>query len=241
MTYFNVPTPAIINPVDNKRVIYIGGSHGSGKSTLIDDLKMYDRRRVREQLAHMEGLTDNINRQIWRATLHCIEHRENLVYASTQPENSVVIGDRSFLDDFIYMSSFVKLGWMTENERDRMIAIENLIYKNSNTPKPENFIILVPPLDWNIERIEERWQAGQPPKWCEMNFDYLKVVRNEFESLEFATNNNILSHLNILIIKTTDRKERIHKIKEWLHKNSLDDFITEGRTYVEGSRSYSGS
>lgn len=229
--YTHFPPPAYeFNPKDNERIIYLCGPHGVGKSTMVEDLKSYDRGRVREQIAHMESLTENMSRQIWRMTLHCVEHRENLVYAASQPENSVVIGDRCYLDDQAYISAFEQLGWMTPEQCQNIFELTDIIYKNSNTPKPNNFIILLPPLDWNIERIKERWNNGERFKWCEENFDYLKVVRSEFEKLSFLRK-------NVLTIRDTSREKRVHRVKEWLIKNKLDNFIVEGRSFVEGVKS----
>ena len=124
MTCEITPPPGYkFNPADNERVIYLCGPHGVGKSTLIEDLKKYDAERIREQIAHMESLEDNMSRQIWRSALHCIEHRENLVYAAKQPENSVVVGDRCWFDDQAYVHAFAELGWITASERDRIMEL----------------------------------------------------------------------------------------------------------------------
>jgi len=193
------------------------------------DLRFYDSDRVREQLTHYDALQEQVTRQLWRAALHCIEHRENLNYAKFQPGNSVVIGDRCFLDDVAYIRAFKKLGWMTTKECKSVFSMTDDIYKKSGTPRPERFVILLPPLDWNIDRIQERWGKGEDAKWCELNFDYLKVVRDEFEKCaEFLT-----SKKQVKVIRETDRKKRIDSVKEWLNEKDLDDFIVEGKIFVE--------
>lgn len=210
---------------DNKRVIYICGPHGVGKSTLFTDLKFYDAERVREQLTHYDALQENMTRQLWRSSLHCIEHRENLNYVKNQPDNTVVIGDRCFLDDIAYVNAFVKLGWMTAQERDKLFSLTDDIYDKTGTPKPEMFIILLPPYEWNVERIMERWSKGEDAKWCEMNFEYLKAVRDEFSGMmHFGISNTITE---------TDREGRILEVKRWLNENDLQDFIVEGKVFVE--------
>jgi thymidylate kinase len=219
-----------LNPEDNNRVIYICGAHGSGKSTLIEDLKVAQLGKLREQLGHMESLEENISRQIWRAGLHCIEHRENLAYASTLPKGAVVIGDRCDLDDLAYTSAFVELGWLGKEEFLNLRELAEATYKLSGTPKPKRFIILTPPLDWNIARIEERWKNGERVKWNEDNYTYLEAVMNQYQSLAFATG-------GALSVGETDREERVVKIKKWLAEAKEEDFIVEGRTYTEGVRS----
>jgi len=225
------PPPFVFNREDNKRVIYICGPHGVGKSTLMNDLKFFDRERVREQLTHYDALQEQVTRQIWRAALHCIEHRENLAYAQKQPPKSVVIGDRCFLDDIAYIRAFKKLKWMTPKECRNVFSMTDDIYKKSGTPKPEMFILLLPPFEWNKERIEERWNRGEEPKWCELNFDYLQVVREEFSNLaEFIGKKG---KQRLVVISETDRLARIKKVKEWINENDLEDFIVEGKTFVE--------
>jgi thymidylate kinase len=224
------PPPSFkFNIEDNKRIIYICGPHGVGKSTLMKDLAFYNIERIREQLTHYDALQENVTRQIWRAALHCVEHRENLNYAQSQPPNSVVIGDRCFIDDMCYMRAFVKIGWLTEKERKNMFSLEDDVYKKSETPKPVRFIFLIPPLDWNIARITERWNNNEPAKWCEHNFGYLQVVRNEFENCaQYLTKKK-----QVKVIRETDRKQRINKVKEWINENDLEDFIVEGTVFVE--------
>lgn len=217
---------------DNKKILYVCGPHGAGKSTLFNDLKQYKNTRIQEQIAHMESLEENLQRQIWRTALHCIEHRENLVCAASLPENSVVVGDRCLLDDEAYVKAFEKLGWMTSSQCQYIFDLVELTYKD--TPKPENFVILLPPLDWNIERIIERWNKGEEAKWCEHNFEYLEVVRKEFKTLS-------MSNRNILTITETNREDRIKRVKEWLVKNNLNDFIVEGRLYIEADYQSGGS
>jgi thymidylate kinase len=221
----------------NKQVVYLCGPHGVGKSTLIEDLKQFDMGRVKEQIAHMEGLTDNVSRQVWRNALHCVEHRENLAYAMTQSPKSVVIGDRCFLDDMAYVNTCVEMGWLAPEYRKGIFDNAEYQYTMSLTPKPERFIVLLPPMDWNIERIEERWREGIPAKWCEKNFNYLGVVRQSFE--ELATNPQLSDQ--ITVVRETTRKGRVDRIKKWLNDHDLEDFIVEGRTYIEGVRSWTGS
>ncbi len=218
----------------NKQIVYLCGPHGVGKSTLIDDLKQFDMGRVKEQIAHMEGLTDNVSRQIWRNALHCVEHRENLAYAMTQPPKSVVIGDRCCVDDKAYVNACVKMGWLPSEYREGIFSNADFQYELSKTPKPERFIFLLPPIDWNIARIEERWHEGII-KWCERNFTYLGAVRDSFEALAMEMPDQVT------VVRETDRKGRVDSIKKWLNDHDLEDFIVEGRTYIEGVRSRVGS
>jgi len=221
------PAGYVFTPQDNRRVLYICGPHGTGKSTLIHDLASFNKDRVREQIVHVDS-DDELTRQVWRIGLHCVEHRENLAFVQTQSKDSVVIGDRCFLDDYNYMEAFVKLGWLERAKREDLVDVTERLYEATGTPTPEKFIILLPPFEWNVARIEERWQAGEPAKWCEHNFEYLKAVRSEF-----AATAQLLGKKHVKLIEETDRTDRVHKVKEFLVENELEDFIVEGKTIVE--------
>lgn len=223
------PPPSLtFSRKDNKRIIYICGPHGVGKSTLLNDIKSSNG-QVREQLFHHEALQEQVTRQLWRAALHCIEHRENLSYVHTLPPKAVVVGDRCFLDDLAYVRAFEKIKWMTPTECRNVLSMTEDIYIKTGTPKPESFIILLPPLEWNISRIEERWTNGEEPKWCELNFNYLSAVRGQFSKIAEEVK-------NALLIEATDRLKRINKVKEWLNKHDYEDFIIEGETLVESPK-----
>uniref|UniRef100_A0A6M3L0H0 Uncharacterized protein n=1 Tax=viral metagenome TaxID=1070528 RepID=A0A6M3L0H0_9ZZZZ len=127
------------------------------------------------------------------------------------------------------------MGWLDKHYRTGIFDNMEFQYTMTNTPKPERFIVLLPPLDWNIERIEERWKEGIPVKWCEKNYTYLGVVRSNFEALATQMPDKIT------VVRETTRKGRVDNIKKWLDDHDLDDFIVEGRTYIEGVRSSYGS
>ena len=166
-----------------------------------------------------------MTRQIWRAALHCVEHRENLNYIKSLPKQTVLIGDRCLLDDYAYIDAFKKLGWMTKSACKNINKLTDEIYLKSGTPKPIRFVVLMPPLQWNIDRIKERWNRGDEPKWCELNFDYLKQVRCSFEedAVKFGAK----------VLRSTDRLQRMLDFKNYLHQEELEDFIVEGRIFVE--------
>lgn len=227
----SVSIPAVYKfaPDANNKIVYISGAHGSGKSTLIEDLRGNAIGEVREQIAHMEGIDENVTRQVWRIALHCIEHRENLALV-TSGNNSLIIGDRCYIDDMAYMSAFRHLGWFTEQQFRDLVRLTNMTYQITDTPKPRRFIIVTPPLDWNISRIEQRWQSGERTKWRERDFNYLAVVMAQYVQLaqQLARDGFALQ------VTVTDRDERTRVISQWLNESRV---ITSGKTFTEGEAS----
>lgn len=195
----------------NKRVVYLSGPHGSGKSTLIEKLKSEQSNvLVQDQIAHMESLQTMTERVIWRIALHAIEHRLNLVKAMEYP-SSTIVGDRCFFDDIAYLRAFVQLGWVSPRQFSRWTKLMDDTYKRTDTAKPERIIVLCPQYEWNAERVRQRWEEGERIKWNEDNFTYLYAVNLEFHKLIRESRNGLLK------VETTDLEERIRTIKGWLN------------------------
>lgn len=214
---------------DNSRVIYLCGPHGVGKSTLIESLKEdIINIDIVEQIAHMESLSEMMNRQIWRNTLHIIEHRQNLMGAASKPR-SFILGDRSTFDDEAYQDAFLKLGWLSQEEYTNVQKLINFTYELTSTPKPCRFIVVLPPYDWNVARLEERWNEGDELKWRENDLAYLVKVREAFE-----VKAKELPSENVLILRDTDQQIRVHQVKKWLNSQSL----VQGTTYTERQTDY---
>lgn len=198
-------------PIDSRvldRVVYLSGPHGSGKSTLIADIKDSAANvTVVEQIAHLESLTDMIERSVWRIALHAIEHRQNLHYAEDHPD-IYVLGDRCYLDDEVYWTAFEHLGWLTRSQRRSILQLQRVTYRLTSTPLPKRVIVMCPPLDWNRDRVLQRHDAGERIKWNENDFTYLAYVNAAFHKT--APNNNRL------ILRETDREKRAQLVKDWV-------------------------
>ncbi len=209
----------------NDRVVYLSGPHGVGKSTLVEGLKQQDSGiDVVEQVAHMESLEEQMSRQIWRIGLHVIEHRENLIAASDR-NDVTILGDRCALDDLAYTMAFMQLGWLDKKELSNVRKMESLVYKLSSTPFPKRFVIILPPLDWNIARIEGRWKEGEEVKWQERDYTYLTVVRQQFEEIAKP----LVKKNRAVVIRATDSSTRVRQVSSWIK----GDILQRGNVFVE--------
>ena len=209
----------------NDHVVYISGPHGSGKSTLVKQLnETMPELEIQEQLAHLESLEDMVERAIWRTALHAIEHRINLSKAEKNP-NQIIIGDRCYLDDYVYWSAFSRLGWITKRQLKQFIGMAEQTYKSTNTPKPTRIILLCPPYEWNVGRVKQRWEEGEHVKWHEDNFSYLRHVNDEFHR------EAIHARKGTLVMKDTDLDVRVSRIRNWINGETAP-----GKALVEAGR-----
>ncbi len=243
-TFMPSPYPSELSEEANGRVAYFIGPHGVGKSTLIKNLKeAEDGIDVVEQISHMETLTEMMNRQIWRSSLHIIEHRENIVAAMESPEN-IILGDRCTLDDVMYQTAFLELGWITQEQFNNLEKLQEQTFSLTETPQPMRFILTIPPYPWNVARIEERWRKNEPVKWRENDLGYLKKVRDAYEVLAAEKREPD----ELLLVRETDEEERTRLILEWFatwdpvrkkaKEEEADALLAQGTTYTERQESY---
>jgi deoxyadenosine/deoxycytidine kinase len=241
----------------NDRVVYLSGPHGVGKSTLVTDLVGAAGDldlQVSDQLAHMEALKEQTERQLWRIALHAIEHRVNMQKAATVL--STIVGDRCYVDDLVYIKAFVDLHWMSEQDRQAFLQLTNDTYRLTDTPKPSRVVLIVPPYEWNAERLRHRHDVeGEEPKWNEDNLYYLHAVNTAFHQLAadlkrqpyvFDNRPGIeLQGENVLVLEETDRQKRVELVTGWLKQPVIAALpqlargrsveVTERHTYMAGS------
>lgn len=190
----------------NSRVVYVSGPHGAGKSTVFKGLASTGV-VVSEQNVHF-SLDEIVDRQLWRIFIHFLEHRINLQKALEYPKD-IVIGDRCILDDEAYHEAFHRLGWISDNEYRAFEYLIGWLHFFFRTPAPKQFIIIIPPFEWNQERIKARWQQGER-KWREANWKYLREVRGVFEGLTYKHNS--------LVLRETDEDLRLAQVRGWIER-----------------------
>lgn len=176
--------------------IYVVGSHGVGKTTLIKnavkamDVKWY------ENPTKNPHRTDVMRRQLWR--LYKYKTDEEIL----RTFSGKVLVNRCVMDWVIYTSAFKKLGWLSTNDFNYLMDKYGSLFGND---MPDTIVFLNPPRKWSMERIKERWDDNKK-KWREDDFDYYEVLRDVYDD----------------IIQQVGKVTRVVEVNDVRHSTRLD-------------------
>jgi len=175
-----------------KNLVFVSGSHGSGKSTLISKLvekipnAVSPELRTRTPQFYWGGdeevmATDFFNRQALKYAQRAIENYEYLAAAKKEPDK-LVIGDRCVFDAHAYRAAGIKLGWLNK-EQDLEIE-RNLRILNQLELLNPSCVILNPGFEVCKEHLEKRWKETGWVKFMERDLGYLRAVCECFEEFQ---------------------------------------------------------
>jgi deoxyadenosine/deoxycytidine kinase len=191
----------------NERVVYVSGTHGSGKSTLIAKLANTEPGRFlkfdRIPIPKGEGV---LERELIRASRHYLQtfHEEQQAHAHP---GSIVLGDRCIIDNWGYMNAFLRLGWVTLAEHAQFRQLYDVLFPRER--RPQSIVFLDPPPDVAISNIRKRWAETGEKKWREDNFGYLAAAQDSFREFYRTYDGNVLR------LATPDLAERVERCREW--------------------------
>lgn len=168
--------------------VSISGCHGTGKSSVIRELcKKNNWATLPETVIPItqEELNSQFKRQVWFYLNH--KKRELLKL----PKKGVKVGDRWANDIKIYNKASQKMGWLTENEAERIGQLMELAdWKN-----PDIEIVLFASSKELRERVGKRKRKSKN-KLCEGDVEFLKRVNEEF--INYAKQNNGLREVHLV-------------------------------------------
>jgi len=197
--------------------IFISGTHGSGKSTTAKTLCQQDDRFVLFQCQdgdHSNPYQECFRRQIWRLGKYFLDALDVLEKSSALGQNQILVVDRCVFDTLAYIETFYQLGWLTTEQHSILLNLYRTYYSNKELI-PRNIILFFPSFAWTKRRILDRWNE-EKKKWQEGNFDYLALLRKNYQSSYNLFAREKVS--NILFVKETDMDSRIKKIIQWTSK-----------------------
>ena len=200
-----------------KNVVYVSGSHGSGKSTLIKKIAEKDPQLffVYQKLVLPQKFQDvqDVSRRGKIRLARYYLHAHHLNKLSKENPYKVFLCDRCSHDCHAYRKGFLDIGWVSKKEFEDYLCIHNILITKELEPK--NIIFLNPPLEDVIKNIKKRWKETGKKKWREDNFDYLIAIRKSLEEIYSRLDANILE------IKFMDLEMRVSKSYSWI-KNFVD-------------------
>lgn len=197
--------PEIIIPTMDS-VVFICGTHGTGKSSIASAL-------VEEGFHLFRGTSDDhrnpcakstYRRQAWRVALYFADAMELL-----EGQDTCTIAERCILDWVSYTETFYRLNWLSGGDYKELMHYWRTLFAREEL-KPVNVIYVAPPVDWTKARIIERWN-NEKRKWNEGDFNYLETLSRVYDEV-FCRER--VSHL--LRVTATDFQERLDLAKEFL-------------------------
>jgi deoxyadenosine/deoxycytidine kinase len=186
-------------------VVFLSGVHGTGKSTLKQDLCEIPY-IINYEKCEMTSFKQVFERQIRRIAKYRIDYERICDLAEANPDK-IILADRCVYDAYAYIDAFQDLGWLTEEDYGDCWRMIRALFPTSDM-MPNHVLNLAPPLDTIKSWLKKR-QNEIGTKWNEQDEEYLETVYNRYERNHIA---------GIVRIREIDRKERFDICKKYLDK-----------------------
>ncbi|MDP2909285.1 MAG: AAA family ATPase [Nanoarchaeota archaeon] len=192
-------------------VVYVSGTHGSGKSTLIKKLAEKDPELfvMYKRLVLPQKFKDLHRRQKIRMARYYLQ-AHYLDGISKEKPDKVILCDRCSYDNLAYIKGFLNLGWVSAQEFEDYIRMHDFLI--AGNLKPKNVIFLNPSLEEVICNLKKRWADTGKKKWREDDFDYLTAVKEGFKDVYSGLDANVLE------VKVMDIDKRVSESYSWIKK-----------------------
>ncbi len=190
------------------KIIYFSGSHGSGKSTLIRELKnRYPENFIVYEKLEIPKNHDTYERTKIRLSRHYLQALFMQKISKENPKK-LILADRCIYCDESYMKGFLRLGWVTNEQMDDYLKLQKLLITPEIAPK--NIVYVNSSLKQTINNIKKRWEETGQIKWKEEDFNYLAQIKKGYEEK--------YSELDVLRITEPDLEKRINGCVDWFQK-----------------------
>lgn len=191
-------------------IVYFSGSHGSGKSTLIKKLAEKESKlfEVYKKL-DIPKSEDPVERQKLRLVRYYWDALKQQKFSKENPDK-ILLCDRDISSSYAYTKTLTQLGWMTQEQYEECACLREQLFDDDI--KPKNIIFLNPSLTELEDNIKKRWKEAGKKKWREDNFQYLELVKKNFENFYKGYESNMLE------IDFLDLEKRIKTCYDWIIK-----------------------
>jgi len=199
-----------------ERTVYICGVHSTGKSTIIEDLSQLPHFVIHPRSGHSRS-NDYMEKLRYRIRIYHTDVLEQIEYERANP-GKIILGDRAIYDGMAYINTFLRLGWIDDVGRGECVELFKSLFNQDLLPK--NLVFVNPSLEWNIERLHERWNYEEK-RWKEDDSDFIPLAHICFR--EKYSKIKGVRYINYLELKETDRKKRVDLILEFIREKGLMD------------------
>jgi deoxyadenosine/deoxycytidine kinase len=213
-------------------LIFLGGPHGSGKTTLagliekeIPELMIPELVTRTPKFYSSDINVDFFHRQALKNAQRAIENYEYLEFAKKNPDR-IILGNRCFYDVLAYHDAYFNRGWINKEEKEKLSKEFNCMFSNGLN-KPD-VVILNPGFNVCKNHLHKRW-LSKNKKFMEEDMDYLNAVCESYE--RFKDLDNVL-----YIDREIDMNDKgdLDGICEWIVQFN-NSFSTSIPSYVGNS------
>lgn len=195
-------------------LIFLGGPHGSGKTTLGDEIAKINTDVMIPELYSRNvkfNIQDSEYRQILKICSRVIENFEYLETAKRNPEK-IILANRCIYDVLAYNEVYFKRGWISEETRDRYDGYAREFFREENA---EPFaIVLNPGFEAVRKHLEKRWRE-KGKKWREEDLEYARLTCSAYEQFQDREGIFYINHEIDL-----ESKVEIEECSEWIEEVS---------------------
>lgn len=190
------------------RIVYVSGTHGTGKSTLIAQLvEKYPSVFERFERIQIPKSEDCLEREKIRTVRFYLQTFYENVWVEANPQK-ILLCDRCVLDNHGYVLGFRELGWVSDADYSDFINLYEMLF--SREKKPKNVVFLDPLFESRISNIQKRWVETREVKWREENFEYLRAVMRGFQDFFKKYDGNVLR------VRSDSLDERVAECYSWI-------------------------
>ncbi|MGV8152193.1 MAG: AAA family ATPase [Candidatus Nanoarchaeia archaeon] len=189
-------------------LFFLCGPHGSGKTTLANELSKLEEVLVPELYSRNIKLdTAPQDRLILKICQRSLENFEYLQIARKNPDK-IVLGNRCIYDQLVYNELYAKKGWINKKETERYnIFSENFYINGLRNPFA---IVLNPGFEVCLNHLKKRW-SKKGKKWREEDLEYDRLACEGFEKYRNQDNIFYIDHE----IDLTSKND-INVVYEWM-------------------------
>jgi len=161
-------------------LFFLCGPHGSGKTTLGEELEKVNPRIVIPELysRNVKFNTDPVYRQALKICSRAIEGFEYLDIARKNL-TKLIVGNRCIYDVLAYNWVYKQMGWIDNETFQRSIQYAADFFREDNFQP--NAIVLNPGFDVVKRHLEERWKR-KGKKWREEDLEYARFACEAYEA-----------------------------------------------------------
>ena len=195
-------------------LFFLSGPHGSGKTTLGEELAKSNPRIMIPELYSRNvkfNISDEIYRQVLKVCSRAIENFEYLKIARENPDK-IVLGNRCVYDIIAYDWAYFSRGWIPIEVYERYDQYASDFFSGENSSPYA--IVLNPDFAAIKRHLEKRWR-DKGKKWREEDMDYAKFAHEAYRRFRNLENVLYLDHE----IDLRDRRE-INGINDWVKERA---------------------